>query len=889
MGSPINPTNIDTLTIVAWNTGGTLKHDKLLLEHFLQKHNTDILLANETFLKPSDSFNIPNYLTYRNDRLHNKGGGTAIFIKRSLMHCELPCKTTIHTENTTIQLQTNNGALRLSAVYSPPGKHINPLDLDTLLDTHTPTLVMGDLNAKHKSWHSRRTNTKGTQLHTYINNTHNTLIDAPHEPTLYPRTGHNPDVIDIVILQNFQYTYNIYTKSELNSDHNPVFIELSLTATPLTINTKRRVDWKLFADHVENLLTDTIPSESIDDDVKTVTNHIDSAITLSTQLKPTKTNKQLTLPHHITNLISDKRRVRKRFQKYRRPADKTLLNYLTWQVQIELKEFRNRTWNNKLKELDVGGNPFWNLSKVLRNDKRAIRPLLTKGGTYVTRPKERAETFADSLEEIFSPNNLNPITYHTHELTAMINNHPHLTPLRPASKEEIIENIACLKNKKAPGPDNITNTIIKNLPDIALNALTNIFNRCLEEGHFPSNWKVASVIMLPKPGKNPLIPENYRPISLLNGIGKVFERIFITRLREETDKLGILPDFQHGFRRGHSAVHQLSRVTGFVRQALDTKRSTVGIFLDIEKAFDKVWHDHLITKLIRFNFSTNTVRLARSFLTNRSFSVRVENEHSSERSIRAGLPQGSVLSPLLFNIFTADVPIPPDHNTIIAQYADDTALLTKSFKPAHKLISHNIQHHIDTLTEYYHTNNIKINANKTQAILFTKKRRLLTPKIKINNTKIIFSKTNKYLGVYLDPQLKMNSHIGEKLAQARSVRARLWPMLGRESKLGLKNKLLLYKACIRPILTYACPLYSRLTKCRMKALEVFQNNTLRMITDAPYYIRNTQLHADLKINTLPAHIRRLNKKFRKGCMAHTNKTINTLTLDDQEVTPGNGE
>ena len=167
------------------------------------------------------------------------------------------------------------------------------------------------------------------------------------------------------------------------------------------------------------------------------------------------------------------------------------------------------------------------------------------------------------------------------------------------NNKDTIEIISSLKTKKASGADNISNYVLKNLPKTAISLLTKIFSACFKISYFPDAWKIAKIIAIPKPGKDGAIPTNYRPISLISNIGKILEKLILDRLNsfEESHKIFIPQQF--GFRSGHSTVQQILRITEFASFNFNRNRSTGLALLDLEKAFDSVWHDGLIFKLIQ--------------------------------------------------------------------------------------------------------------------------------------------------------------------------------------------------------------------------------------------------------------------------------------------------
>ncbi|GBM54979.1 putative RNA-directed DNA polymerase from transposon BS [Araneus ventricosus] len=216
--------------------------------------------------------------------------------------------------------------------------------------------------------------------------------------------------------------------------------------------------------------------------------------------------------------------------------------------------------------------------------------------------------------------------------------------------------------------------MIQRMPIKSLIRLTQIINGILKLKCFPNNWKLATIVPIIKPGKNPQDPNSYRPISLLTALSKIAEAIILNRIEDTIDDQ-LIP-YQFGFRRNLSTVQQLLRLTEFVREGMDEGWDTGALFLDIAKAFDRVWTDGLLYKLIKLRIPGSIVRLMATYLRGRRFAVRVGNNLSSERAIAAGVVQGSKVEPKLFNIYVNDIPSPRNCQTRLCLFADDTAVMS---------------------------------------------------------------------------------------------------------------------------------------------------------------------------------------------------------------------
>ncbi|GBP62133.1 Probable RNA-directed DNA polymerase from transposon BS [Eumeta japonica] len=220
--------------------------------------------------------------------------------------------------------------------------------------------------------------------------------------------------------------------------------------------------------------------------------------------------------------------------------------------------------------------------------------------------------------------------------------------LTPVSLSEVQTLVKSISTRKAPGLDGVSNKAIKCFSQPLLSLLVAIFNACLQNCYFPSAWKEAEVIGIHKPGKPRDLPASYRPISLLSGLAKLFERVLKTRLSNHLFGKGLIIDEQFGFRPAHSCPQQVLRLVEYVSEGFKTKQKTVAVFFDVAKAFDRVWHAGLVYKLYSLQVPDRLILIIQNFLSNRHFTFRHERTHSTGRLIRAGVPQGSALSPLLY-------------------------------------------------------------------------------------------------------------------------------------------------------------------------------------------------------------------------------------------------
>ncbi|GFT60396.1 RNA-directed DNA polymerase from mobile element jockey [Trichonephila clavipes] len=329
------------------------------------------------------------------------------------------------------------------------------------------------------------------------------------------------------------------------------------------------------------------------------------------------------------------------------------------------------------------------------------------------------------------------------------------------------------------------------------------------------------------------------------------------RLNQHCAAVNFIIPQQCGFRPKCSTVHQLLRVTELIHSGFAKHEATGILFLDIAKAFDKIWHDGLLIKLIRLDFPAPLIKSIHSFLSHRSFRVRVDRILSSPRPIRSGLPQGSLSSPLLFTLYVND--IPQTDSSHLAMFADDTAVISQNKR--FSVVISNLQHYVSSLELWLNDWKIKVNASKSACLMFTRRSRLpvgLTP-VTIFGQPVPWVNVAKYLGLFLDAKLTFAYHIEQTRKKALAVHAMLKRLISRRSKLAIRHKVLLYKSIIRPVMCYGSQIFGSAGMCHLKKLHTLTNSFLRQIVNAPWFIRNEVIYRDLKIKPFLPHIKDLSK------------------------------
>lgn len=322
----------------------------------------------------------------------------------------------------------------------------------------------------------------------------------------------------------------------------------------------------------------------------------------------------------------------------------------------------------------------------------------------------------------------------------------------------------------------------------------------------------------------------------------------------------------------------LLRVSNHINDELKNKKSTGMLIFDVEKAFDGVWHNGLLHKMFQFKIPLYIIKMVQSFLKERSFHVSIKDVRSEKLNIPAGVPQGSVLSPILYNIFTSDLKL-PQKTCKISLFADDTALFTSSKNP--DKIQQNLETASKLLYEYCNQWKIKLNTLKTQAAYFTKRRSsrwLPQNPLTINNNPIPWNSEAKYLGVILDKSLTFKRHTGHAVERAQKYIKILNPLINRKSQLSKANKILLYKSVLQSLLLYGCPVWGRCARSHINKLQLIQNRCLKIIMNLPRHFSTRKLHLITKVQTIPDQIEKINKKFKRKLHYSKNILIHQLQL-----------
>ena len=339
----------------------------------------------------------------------------------------------------------------------------------------------------------------------------------------------------------------------------------------------------------------------------------------------------------------------------------------------------------------------------------------------------------------------------------------------------------------------------------------------------------------------------------------------------------MIPPHQFGFRPKLNTSLQLLRVVEIIAGAISNGQSAGLVLFDVSKAFDRVYSVALLYKLICHQFPAAYIKLMHSFLNDRSFHVKYNNVHSNSFIINAGVPQGSILSPLLFNIFTSDFPTTPLTHT--ALYADDTAILAVDKNLPDLALA--LQKHISLIEQWCSQWKVKLNIAKTNAILCSFSRKI-PPPLFLHNEQINYSPSVKYLGIIIDRRLTWGPHLKAVLQKMHLIKSKLAPLLYSKN-VSLSNKRLLYLTILRPMLLYASPVWGAVAPTRLIRVQQFENKTLRGFARVGRFVRNSIIQNDLRISPLTTQLRTNASKFFSKIPKINNKLLNDIPTYDPSL------
>lgn len=837
-------------TFIQWNACSLIAHGsefKKFLEE-IKSNEPDLIMIQETWLYDRQTFKINGYEVERCDRDPGKHGGLATFIKNGIAYTRLINPSNIEAVIVKIKLQSRN--LTVVNAYHSPGIQLNPEDYENLFSAfHKDSVILGDLNAHNPLFGGTSSDARGRLLEDLLDKYNMSALNTGAHTRIH-YTGSTSSIDLTMASSSIAKSCNWTTYNDtLGSDHIPIIITIDDPAVIEDTSIPRwslsRADWKGYKNSCRcrfttDLLTTDI-NETKNNLVRVIVNTATENIPI---MKLSNNTNRRAVPYwteECTGAVNRRNHARNVMQRTGDIND--IINYkkLKGVAQKTIKMAKKNYWRKYCSTL----NHQTKIAKVWKTVKkmsgirgRANIPAITENNQIYDTNQMKAELFAEKFSSYSSNTNL---TQEFIQYKTKFEEENHLNSLPSETNENLIINqpfvlhemtsaLRQCKTKTTPGSDSIPYELLKELPRSSQSVLLEFYNQIWKEGKLPDEWKEAVVTPILKPDKSAFDVKSYRPIALTSTLVKVLERMVASRLRWWMESNNNFNRNQTGFRKGRGTIDQIMRLADETHKALNNRQITLAVMIDLEKAFDLVWHEGLLSKARSLGLNGNIINFIESFLKDRKIRVKVGTSISNAYTLDNGTPQGSVISPLLFLIMINDIE-PPTNGIKLSLYADDSAAW-KSGSNVRTLVSE-LQNYIDKLVAYFDRWGFKISTGKTTAILFSKyKKDTKDIKLYIHGEQIAINSTVKFLGVVFDQRLTWRPHI-ENIVARCTKRLNIMKVMS-SVNWGASKQLLLtvYKALIRSIIDYGCMAYDTAANSEKAKLDTIQYKALKLCCGA---------------------------------------------------------
>ena len=726
---------------------------------------------DETF--PTSQFIIDSYMKpYRYDR-NKHGGGLLVYVKVGIPSKHLQVYSfPDDIEVIVVEINLKKQKWLLLCLYRPPSQSqayfFGEIEksLDFFSSKFDNFMLIGDLNCETDD------NTLIDLMDSY------NLVNLVKDPTCYKSS--RPRCIDLILTNRKHSCTNTSTfETGLSDFHKMIITVLKggfLKRGPRIIEYRdyskyNTLDFRRDINDTINKLSSKMNFDSMNTAmVKVLDQHA------PIKKKYIRANDGKFMTKELKKAIMHRSKLKNKFNRNR--TDDNWNKYK--QQRNKCVAMLRRTKLHYYKHLDThdlaDNRTFWKTIKPVFTDKIQIsQPIsLLEKGEIINDDVKIAEVFNEYFANITDELGLNekianlslseniedPIEKAVHKYK----NHPSIKKIkqqwspqtlfefRKVTTEDVATQLRKLKSKKSSPIDSIPSRVLQEHLDIFAPLLQNSFNFCIETSHFPETLKKGNISSILKKG-DAFDKKNYRPISILPSLSKIFERLIEKQVKPYTNSF--LSPLLCGYREGYSTQHALLRLVENCKKALDQKMNTGAVFIDLSKAFDCLNHDLLIAKLDAYGFTRLALKYIKSYLRDRKQRVKMNGSYSEWRNINHGVPQGSVLGPLLFNIYINDLFISVS-NSLICNYADDTTIYVSDYR--NEEIIRKLEIDTAILSEWFRDNSMKVNAEKCHLMFFSNTKST-NIEIKINNEVIHESPEEKLLGIIFDKTLSFKAHV----------------------------------------------------------------------------------------------------------------------------------
>ena len=522
-------------------------------------------------------------------------------------------------------------------------------------------------------------------------------------------------------------------------------------------------------------------------------------------------------------------------------------------LTLVLKNAKRRYFSNIFEECKDDTRKTWQtINQLLRGQNDSVKTTYVERLTVHVNGENRVMTddlaIASEFNNFFvgiGPNLADKIPQVDIDCTAYLG--PKLLKTfvwEPVTDTEIKNHILALDVKKACGYDNMSSLLIKDASNFISAPLCHIFNKSLQEGEFPNALKIAKVTPIYKKGSKD-VPGNYRPISVLPVLGKIFEKIVNKRLMEFLEVNNVLQQHQYGFRKKYSTKLSVVNLCNAILKSVDEGKITLGVFIDFQKAFDTINHDILIRKLSHYGICGTALKWFADYLSDRFQFIKYRETMSPHMKISCGVPQGSVLGPTLFLIYINDLPNSSDFFNF-RLFADDSNLFHTFQTGQTDIDMHEVSKELYKVQKWCYANKVTINLSKSNYMIIKSKRRSVQIKgdLDIAGSTLLKVDTASFVGLQIDKHLTWTEHI--KMVN-KTIRSKVGILFRLRHFVPQKILLLLYKALIQPHLMYGIEVWGSTYKTNLNCILLTQKMAMRAITFSPRGTHSEPLFQKLKI------------------------------------------
>ncbi len=724
----------------------------------------------------------------------------------------------------TARVGTNEGEFIVTSVYMDGNNdEVYPDLLRKLVKharrQHLELLIGTDSNAHSPLWGSPESNARGERLEEFIFSENLALCNVGNTPTYENAIAHT--IIDLTITSPafsekvFKWKVDTFFQA---SDHHLICFNLDLS--PLVVRRRdfRGDKWSYFTQGLPQEWDEPImwTQEILDNEAETIQKVILEALDNTYPIKERKAkignvqwfNKEIVEAKYQLN------RIKSRYRRLNTDESYEDLCVARRQYNKLIKRLKWQSWQN-----------FCNSTESMEKMARLCKIIQRKENhtLELAEPRDSPERLVQDLVNEHFPGN-REVSKHKY-----ISREWSLASIAYIDTEKTGMAFQSFKNFKAPGPDTIPPIAYKHLNYSMLNRITQCFKASLTMGYTPMAWRSANVVFIPKPGKDDYSSiRSFRPITLSNFIFKALERVIMWHLEATALKEKPLNTNQHAFRKGRSTETALTCMVDKLESAVKNKKFAIGVFLDIQGAFDNVKAESIIQGMKTKGFDRKIVNWFGWLLQNRTIKIDYKG-CVLERNLIKGTPQGGVLSPLMWNlVFDSFLDLYDEGPVRAYGYADDAGLVASGDDPRQLYVY--AQKAVDKAAQWGITNGLTFSETKTVVVLFTRKRKFHMPnEIQLNGKSISYSNDVRYLGVQLDSKLTWKKHIELKVRSAkiqlhkiRNAMGKLWGAPPNMMKWA-------YTGVVRPALTYGALVWAQAATSKWAQVEFTRINRLAML------------------------------------------------------------